>query len=90
MLTTRVSKSEFKARALELCRQVETSGQSLIITHRGEPTVEVRPYRNKTRAALDVLRNSVIHYKDPTEPIGLADWEAARGLISMHASRNPA
>lgn len=39
-----VSKSEFKARALEFFRQVEASGQSVIVTDHGRPAPEVRPY----------------------------------------------
>jgi PHD/YefM family antitoxin component YafN of YafNO toxin-antitoxin module len=39
-----VSKSEFRARALELLRQVETTGDRVVITDRGAPKVEVRRY----------------------------------------------
>ncbi|MFP3559849.1 type II toxin-antitoxin system Phd/YefM family antitoxin, partial [Paraburkholderia sp. SIMBA_049] len=34
-----VSKSEFKARALEYFRLVEASGESLIVTDHGKPTL---------------------------------------------------
>jgi antitoxin (DNA-binding transcriptional repressor) of toxin-antitoxin stability system len=40
-----VSKSRFKAKALELFRQVTTSGEPLVVTDHGRPTLEVRPYR---------------------------------------------
>ena len=39
-----VSKSEFRARVLELLRQVEITGDPVVVTHRGAPKVEVRPY----------------------------------------------
>ena len=35
----RVSKSQFKAHALELFRQIEASGEPLVITDHGRPTL---------------------------------------------------
>ena len=73
----RVTKSQFKAKALEYFRQVETSGGSLVITDRGQPTVEIRRYRSDQRSPLDKLRGSVVEYKAPTEPVAENDWEAS-------------
>ncbi|SEB78467.1 prevent-host-death family protein [Burkholderia sp. WP9] len=73
-----VSKSEFKAKALEFFRQVETTGESVIVTDHGKPAVEVRPYRGVERSPLEVLRGTVLHYDNPTAPIGEDDWEAAQ------------
>lgn len=73
-----VSKSEFKSKALEYFRQIEASGESLIVTDHGKPTLEVRPYRGIDHDPLDVLRGSVIRYDNPTDPIGEDDWEAAQ------------
>jgi antitoxin (DNA-binding transcriptional repressor) of toxin-antitoxin stability system len=72
----RVSKSLFKARALEFCREVEASGESLILTDRGRPVLEVRPYQDDAGDPLDSLRQSVVYYEGPTGPVGDADWEA--------------
>jgi prevent-host-death family protein len=74
----KVSKSEFKARALEYFRQVEASGRSVIVTNHGKPALEVRPYRSTARDPLDILRGSVVRYDNPTAPVGAADWESAR------------
>ena len=71
-----VSKSKFKAKALEFFRQIEKSGKSLIVTDNGKPTLEVRPYHGVKHNPLDILRGSVIHYENPTEPISENDWEA--------------
>lgn len=71
-----VSKSEFKTCALELFRQVESSGQSLIITHHGEPSLEIRRYRAAKRSPLKLLRGSVVSYVGPTAPVGEDDWES--------------
>lgn len=78
MSINRVSKSEFKAKALEYFRQVEASGQSVIVTDHGKPALEVRPYRGIERNPLDVLRGSVVRYVKATEPIAADDWEPAR------------
>ncbi|MCG1042679.1 type II toxin-antitoxin system Phd/YefM family antitoxin [Mycetohabitans sp. B8] len=72
-----VSKSEFKAKALEFFRQVEASGERVVVTDHGKPALEVRPYRNHERNPLDVLRGSVVRYDDPTEPVDV-EWEAAQ------------
>ena len=71
-----VSKSEFKAKALEFFRQVEFSGTPVIVTDHGKPSIEIRPYREVERSPLDILKGSVTEYIDPTAPVGLEDWEA--------------
>ena len=73
-----ISKSEFKSKALEYFRQIEASGEAVIVTDHGKPALEVRPYRGKERPPLDILRGSVIRYENPTEPVGENDWEAAQ------------
>ncbi|PMS15099.1 prevent-host-death protein [Trinickia dabaoshanensis] len=78
MDTNQVSKSEFKAKALEFFRQVESSGESVIVTDHGKPALEVRPYRSIARHPLDVLRGSVVRYQNPTDPVAEGDWEAAQ------------
>ncbi len=76
-MPTSVSKSRFKARALELFRQVERTGQPIIITDRGTPVLKVTPYREDPNAALRVLRESVVKYEAPTKPVGEEDWESS-------------
>lgn len=70
-----VSKSEFKARALELMREVEESGRTLIVTDRGEPVVEVRKLNKTARDPLEELKGSVLFYERPFDPVGEEDWE---------------
>jgi antitoxin (DNA-binding transcriptional repressor) of toxin-antitoxin stability system len=77
--TPRVSKSQFKAHALELFRQVEGSGVPLVITDRGRPVLEVRPYHPtdpNEKDLLDQLRGSVLHDDDPFTPVAEGEWEA--------------
>ena len=70
-----VSKSQFKTRALELFRQVESSGDTVIVTDHGRPIIEVRRYRKTEHGALEALKDSVIMYEDPTEPVAEGDWD---------------
>lgn len=70
-----ISKSQFKAKALELFREVELTGNSVIVTDRGKPTVEIRRYREQRRDPLNILKGSVAEYHDPTEPVADSDWQ---------------
>jgi len=74
-MTQSVSKSKFKPRALEYFRQVEATGEDLVITDHGRPVVKVVPYKEDPEAVLRTLRGSVLAYEKPTEPVGLEDWE---------------
>jgi prevent-host-death family protein len=72
-----VSKSEFKPKALEYLRQVEQSGEGIVITDRGRPVVRVEPYSSGDEV-LALLRGVIVRYQDPTEPVAVEDWEAAK------------
>lgn len=71
-----VSKSKLKARALHYFREVERTGQEIIITDRGRPVLKIVPYREDPREALKILRDTVVKYDGPTEPVGEEDWES--------------
>jgi len=73
-----VSKSQFKPRSLEYFRQIEETGETLIITDRGRPVLKVMPYTADPEDRLKILRNSVVKYDDPTEPAAVEDWKALR------------
>lgn len=75
-MSSRISKSQFKATALEVLRSIESTGDPVIITDHGKPTIEVRPYREIERGPLEVLKGSVAEFDEPTKPIGQEDWEA--------------
>lgn len=76
MNNIQISKSEFKAKALEYFRQIESSGTSLIVTNHGKPSIEIRPYHGVERSPLQVLDGSFLEYANPMEPVGEDDWEA--------------
>lgn len=76
-----MSKSKFKPKALELMRQVEQTGESLIISDHGKPTLELRVYQEQSIDPLARLKGSVVEYYKPTEPlsenVNESDWELA-------------
>lgn len=75
-MSVQVSKSQFKAKALEFFRRVESSGESVVVTDHGEPRLEIRPYKPAVRDPLAVLQGSVLRYDDPFAPAADGDWEA--------------
>lgn len=68
-----ISKSELKSKILAYLRYVESNNLQLVITHAGRPVVKIIPYKKKP--LLSSLRNTVLSYKNPTEPVGENDWE---------------
>jgi len=70
-----ISKSKFKPQALKYFRQVQKTGQPLIITDHTKPVLKIIPYREDPMDAVKELRNSVRRYVDPTEPVAENDWD---------------
>jgi prevent-host-death family protein len=77
-MQNQISKSQFKAKALEWFRKVETTGKPVIVTDHGKPCVEVRKYRDKRRDPLAILKGSVAEYIDATDPVATEDWETLK------------
>lgn len=75
IMSTTISKSQFKPKALEYLRMVEKSREPLILTHGGKPVVQIVPYVDEFEKIRKELKNSVIKYEDPLLPVGLEDWE---------------
>jgi len=73
-----ISKSQFKARALEYFRQIESTGQPLIVSDHGRPVLEVRPYQRTRPNPLQALKGSLMRYQRPSDPVGEDDWDAMR------------
>ncbi len=75
-METEISKSRFKARVLEIFRRVEMTGEAVIVTDHGNPSVVVRKYVAPKSNARDRLKGSVLRFDAPFEPVSDADWEA--------------
>jgi hypothetical protein len=77
-MSRHISKSQFKAKALQFFRQVETTGETLVVTDQGEPRIEIRRYQPPSSKPFEVLRGSVLRYDRPMSPVGAEDWDAER------------
>lgn len=77
-METEISKSKFKARALEVFRRVELTGEPVIITDRGTRTLIVKRYAPASNNPQQRLRGSVVRYDDPLGSVGETDWKALK------------
>ena len=68
-----ISKAQFKAHALEVLKDIEESGQSIIITDHGRPTLEIRKLRQQEISPLELLKGSVVKYEKATAPVASDD-----------------
>ncbi|MFV1983352.1 MAG: type II toxin-antitoxin system Phd/YefM family antitoxin [Thiohalomonadales bacterium] len=73
----KISKTDFKAHALEILRDIEKSGKSRIITDHGRPALEIRKLRQQVKDPLELLKGTVVKYEGATIPIADVDWENA-------------
>ena len=71
-----VSSAEFLAQPLVYLARVKESGETLIVTEQGRPTVEIKQYTKDVRSPLERLRGSVITYENPFTPVSDDDWLA--------------
>ena len=71
-----ISKSQFKSRASHYFREVEKTGKNLIISDRGKPVIKIVPFSEDPEEVLEALRNTVIEYKEPIEPVSFDDCKA--------------
>ncbi|MBP9819961.1 type II toxin-antitoxin system Phd/YefM family antitoxin [Candidatus Woesebacteria bacterium] len=74
-MSTHISKSQFKPKALEYLRQVEMQQEAIIITHNKVPVAEILPYQKNTEVALQELGQAVVAFRKPLDPVGVEDWE---------------
>lgn len=78
-METEISKSKFKAHALEIFRRIESSGSPVIITDHGHPSLIIqRVSSGRVSHPLERLKGSVLHYDAPFESVAEEDWEALR------------
>lgn len=79
-MMAQVSKSQFKARALEYFRQVEATGEPLIVTDHGRPSLEIRKLETVAdeRDPFEILKGSVSYYERPFDPVDEEEWEALK------------
>ncbi|MBV6492050.1 MAG: hypothetical protein LDLANPLL_00039 [Turneriella sp.] len=70
-----LTKTTFKAQALEHLRNVQASKRPLVILERGKPVLKVIPYAEDMQSELMKFRGLLLRYDEPTAPVGLDDWQ---------------
>jgi prevent-host-death family protein len=69
-VTESISKSKLKARMLEIFRQLEASGEELVVTNHGKPVLRIIPYSQKS--SVDELfgsfQSQVVYQEDIDTP----------------------
>ncbi len=80
-----VSKGELQAKMLEYFREVEVTGETIIVTDQGKRVLEVRPATSKNHAKtlMAELRalakpTAEISEGELLEPLPVEDWEVER------------
>lgn len=75
-MTITVSKSKLKAKMLEIFRQIEASGDEVIVTDRDKPVLRITPIRPKKSVdeLFEDIRGRVIVRGDLDEPT-IEEWE---------------
>jgi len=70
-----ISKSKLKAKMLEVFRQIETSGNELVVTDRDKPVLKIIPIKNKETvyAMFGDLQGQIIYLEDINTPT-ISDW----------------
>ena len=73
-----ISKSKLKAHMLEIFREIEASGQELIVTDHGRPVLKITPIREK--ATVDEVfgqyYGQIVYHEDINTPT-IDEWEEA-------------
>ena len=70
-----VSKSRLKAHMLRIFREIEASGEELIVTDRDRPVLRIQPIVSK-RSVEDVFgsfQGKLVFYEDPDAPT-IDEW----------------
>jgi prevent-host-death family protein len=71
-----ISKTKLKAKLLESLHEVESSGEELIVTHRGKPVLKIVPIRRQSTVEemFGHLQGRVTYLEDINNPT-LTEWE---------------
>jgi antitoxin (DNA-binding transcriptional repressor) of toxin-antitoxin stability system len=77
-MTNTISKSKLKAKMLAIFRQLEASGEELIVTDHGKPVLKIVPIKKKAAmsALFGGLQGQATYLEDINAPT-LQEWEEA-------------
>lgn len=71
-----IAKSEFKPKAFEYFRIIESTGEEILITDHGRPVLKISKYSENDNDILKSLKGTVTHYEEPMKPVAVEDWKA--------------
>ncbi len=65
-----MSKSKLKANMLKVFREIEASGEELIVTDHNEPVLKITPIKKKrtVEEAFGPYRGQIVFHEDPDTP----------------------
>jgi prevent-host-death family protein len=73
-----VKASEFKAKCLALMDEVARTGESVVVTKKGQPLVELVPHNSKVKKdAFGILKGELVITGDIMSPIDV-EWDAMK------------
>jgi prevent-host-death family protein len=73
-----IKASEFKAQCLALMDEVARTGESVVVTKKGEPLVEPVPHKSRQKKdAFGILKDELLITGDIMSPIDV-DWNAMK------------
>ena len=77
-MTETISKSKLKVKMLEILRNLEASGQELIVTDHGKPVLKIIPLKPKPTVddLFSEFQGLVTYLEDINQPT-LAEWDEA-------------
>jgi antitoxin (DNA-binding transcriptional repressor) of toxin-antitoxin stability system len=71
-----ISKSKLKAKMLEIFRQLEASGDELIVTDQGKPVLKIIPIRQKSSVKeLFAESQGQVTYQEDINTPSLQEWD---------------
>ncbi len=78
MMTETISKSKLKAKMLEVFRDIEASGNELIVTDHNKPVLRIVPIKEKSTVddLFDSLQGKVVYLEDINSPT-IDEWSEA-------------
>ena len=75
---TTLTVSYFKNHGLRLLDDVQSTGETLMITRRGKPLAQVQPVSSRGPIALGKLKGTIEITGDIVTPLGEEDWTACQ------------
>jgi prevent-host-death family protein len=71
--------SEFKTHSLQVLGRVARTKETVVVTKRGKPLVEVVPFRDKGESSTPgKLSDMLVFEKDIVSPLGESIWSACK------------